>query len=182
MRIVSVLQVTWESVSGTASHVRCIWTCNEIEGSYDKIIITVAPSYTRKNITRLLPLALLLVLRTRNNTDGDKLVIFSGIGLYYGDNYTLFCSVFRVHQRIWCTIALTFCWGRGSYAVCERMNISDASVKHIWAPPSAEAQRYSASNSVMLSKCIWNNVQFLSGTVRYVGWGWVLTWGHHWTH
>ena len=39
--------------------------------------------------TRLLPLALLLVLRTRNNTDGNKLVIFSGIALYYGDNYIL---------------------------------------------------------------------------------------------
>ena len=63
--------------------------CNEIEGSYDKIIITIVPRYTRKNITRLLPLALLLVLRTRNNTDGNKLVIFSGIALYYGDNYIL---------------------------------------------------------------------------------------------
>ena len=26
---------------------------------------------------------------TRNNTDGNKLVIFSGIALYYGDNYIL---------------------------------------------------------------------------------------------
>ena len=84
---VSALQVTWESVSGTASHARCVWTCNEIEGSYVKIIITIVPSYTGKNITRLLPLALLLVLRTRNNTDGNKLVIFSGIASYYGDNY-----------------------------------------------------------------------------------------------
>ena len=24
---------------------------------------------------------------SRNNTDGNKLVIFSGIALYYGDNY-----------------------------------------------------------------------------------------------
>ena len=87
---VSVLQVMQESVSGTTSHVRCVWTCNEIEGSYDKIIITILPSYTRKNITRLLPLALLLVLRTCNNTDGNKLVIFSGIALYYGDTYTYF--------------------------------------------------------------------------------------------
>ena len=86
---VSVLQITWESVSGTASHARCIWTCNEIEGLYDKIIITIAPSYTGINITRLLPLALLLVLHTRNNTDGNKLVIFSGIASYYGDNYIL---------------------------------------------------------------------------------------------
>ena len=26
-------------------------------------------------------------LHTRNNTDGNKLVIFSGIALYYGDTY-----------------------------------------------------------------------------------------------
>ena len=82
-----ILQVTRESVSGTTSHVRCVCTCNEIEGSYDKIIITIVRSYTGKNITRLLPLALLLVLRTRNNTDGNKLVIFSGMAWYYGDNY-----------------------------------------------------------------------------------------------
>ena len=43
-----------------------------------KIIITIVPSY------RLLLLALLLVLRTRNITDGSKLMIFSGIALYYG--------------------------------------------------------------------------------------------------
>ena len=60
--------------------------CNEIEGLYDKIIITIVSSYTGKNITRLLPLALLVVLRTRNNTDGNKLRIFSSIALYYGDN------------------------------------------------------------------------------------------------
>ena len=54
-----------------------------------KIIITIVPSYTRRNITRLLPLALLLVLHTRNNTDGNKLVIFSGVALYCGDNYII---------------------------------------------------------------------------------------------
>ena len=26
-------------------------------------------------------------MRTRNNTDGNRLVIFSGIALYYGDTY-----------------------------------------------------------------------------------------------
>ena len=36
-----LLQVVRESVSGTASHAHCIWTCNEIEGSYDKIINTI---------------------------------------------------------------------------------------------------------------------------------------------
>ena len=35
----------------------------------------------------MLLLALLLVLRNRNDTDGNKLVIFSGIASYYGDNY-----------------------------------------------------------------------------------------------
>jgi len=59
----------------------------KIEGSYDKIMITIVPSYTRK--TCLLLLALLLMLHTRCNTDGNKLVIFSGIALYYGDNYIL---------------------------------------------------------------------------------------------
>ena len=51
--------------------------------------MTIVTSYTRKNITRLLPLALLLVLRTCNNTDSNKLVILSGIAWYYGDNYIL---------------------------------------------------------------------------------------------
>ena len=71
-----VLQVTRESVSGTTSHVR---TSECVEGSYEKIIITIVASYTGKNITRLLPLALLLVLRTHTNTVGNELVIFSGI-------------------------------------------------------------------------------------------------------
>ena len=54
----------------------------------DKIIITIySTKLYRKNITRLLPLALSLVLRTHNNTDGNKLVIFSSIALYYGDTY-----------------------------------------------------------------------------------------------
>ena len=29
------------------------------------------------------------MLRTCNNTDSNKLVIFSGIALYYGDNYII---------------------------------------------------------------------------------------------
>ena len=42
-----------------------------------------------KPCTCLLPLALLLVLHTHSNTDGNKLMIFSGIALYYGDTYIL---------------------------------------------------------------------------------------------
>ena len=84
---VSVLQVMRESISGTASHVCCVWTCNETEGSYDKIIITIVQNCTRKIITHLLPLALLLTyLCTHKNTDGNKLIFFS-IALYYGDTY-----------------------------------------------------------------------------------------------
>ena len=71
---VSVLQVTRESISGTTSHMRGVGTCNEIEGSYDKIIISIVPSYTGKKYHSLVALALLLV-------------IFSGIDLYYGDTY-----------------------------------------------------------------------------------------------
>ena len=29
------------------------------------------------------------LMRTRNNADGNKLVIFSGIALYYGDTYII---------------------------------------------------------------------------------------------
>ena len=44
----------------------------------DKIIITI-----EKNITFFFSLELF----TRNNTDGNKLMIHSSIVLYYGDNY-----------------------------------------------------------------------------------------------
>ena len=74
----------------TTSHVRiCIRYCKSCvlhlnvqwnPRFYDKIIITVP---------RLLPLALLIVLRTRNNTDDNELVIFSNIASYCGDNYIL---------------------------------------------------------------------------------------------
>ena len=89
----------------TTSHVRIlIRYCKsrkEIEGSYDKIVITIVPSYTGKIITCLLPLALLLVLRTRKNTDGNKLMIFSGIAWYYGDNYIVTkCGCYAGHKSI----------------------------------------------------------------------------------
>ena len=45
-----------------------VWTCNT----------TTVPSYTGIYITRLFPLALLLMLRTRSNSDGNKLVIYFG--------------------------------------------------------------------------------------------------------
>ena len=41
------------------------------------------------------------MLRTRNNTDGNKLVIFSGIALYYGDTYII---LRRVVDSVSCNI------------------------------------------------------------------------------
>ena len=68
-----LLQVTWESESDTASRaLRLVWMRNEVH-----TIKSLLPKYTGKNITHLLLLVLLLVLRIRNNTDGNKLVIFS---------------------------------------------------------------------------------------------------------
>ena len=88
----------------TTSYACYVWTYNKIRGLYYEITIIIVPSYTGKNITRLLPLALLLVLRTRNNTDGNKLVIFSGIASYNGDNYIVCmwptCSVLIQHTHL----------------------------------------------------------------------------------
>ena len=100
------LHVVYKKLFFTTSHARirikyyksrenpyqvlCALRLNEIEGSYDKVIITIVPSYNGRNITHFLPLALLLMLCTRNNTDGNKLVIFSGIASYYGDNYIIY--------------------------------------------------------------------------------------------
>ena len=36
------------------------------------------------------------MLRTRNNTDDNKLVIFSGIASYYGDNYIVLTETHSV--------------------------------------------------------------------------------------
>ena len=49
-----LLQVTRESISGTTSLVCWIRTCNEIEGSYDKIIITIVPKLYRENCHTLI--------------------------------------------------------------------------------------------------------------------------------
>ena len=57
-----------------------------------------APNHSNQGIHALLPLALLLVLRTRNNTDSNKLVIFSGIALYYGNTYI----------KLWVHVQCTF--------------------------------------------------------------------------
>ena len=78
-----LLQVTRESVTGTASHVRCIWTCNEIEGSYDyhhstKLVFCCWHCYS---------CCALVTIQTATN-----LWYFFGIASYYG-NYNYISSV-----------------------------------------------------------------------------------------
>ena len=73
-------------ISTTLNNVH-IWTCNEIRSSDNKIIITIVPSYTERKITCLLLLALLPMLHSHNNTDRNKLMMFFGITLYYGDTH-----------------------------------------------------------------------------------------------
>ena len=62
--------------------------CLKIEDLYDKTLPQYYQAIPEKNITHLLLLALLLMLHTCNNTDSNKLVIFSGIALYCGDIVT----------------------------------------------------------------------------------------------
>ena len=50
-----------------------------------------------------MPLALLLVLQTCNNTDGNKLVIFSGMALYYGDTYIYNLGYPKYSQALFCS-------------------------------------------------------------------------------
>ena len=78
-----LLQVTRESVSVLQV------TCTVSERAMKSKVRMInhyhhSTKLTGKNITRLLPLALLLVLHTRNNTNGQT---NSGIALYYGDIY-----------------------------------------------------------------------------------------------
>ena len=100
---VSVLQVTWKSTSGTASHPRLFWTCNEIKGSHDKISITIAPSYTGKKYHSFVAVGI-VTRAVHSQQYRRQLVIFSSIASYYGDNYiklhiilfTSFVNIIRV--------------------------------------------------------------------------------------
>ena len=58
--------------------------CNEIEGSYDKIIITIVPSYIEKKYYLFVAVG---IVTYAAYSQGNTLMIFSGIALYYGDTY-----------------------------------------------------------------------------------------------
>lgn len=68
---------------------RALWTCFLLPPSNCS---TAKLLLSSKNV-----LQLLLMLCTRNNTDVNKLMIISGIALYYGDTYynTHLCVVWR---------------------------------------------------------------------------------------
>ena len=70
---------------------------------YDKIIITIVPSYTGKKIYHSFVGIghCYSLLHTRNNTDGNKCVIFSGIVLYYGDTYNHVVYLLYVPTSHW---------------------------------------------------------------------------------
>ena len=70
---------------------------------YDKIIITIVPSYTGKKIYHSFVGIghCYSLLHTRNNTDGNKCVIFSGIALYYGDTYNHVVYLLYVPTSHW---------------------------------------------------------------------------------
>ena len=90
--IKSHILVMWESLS--VLQITCTMSecaMKSIKSLNDNISITIVTKLYKKSLG-LLPLALLLMRRTRNNTDGNKLVIFSCIALYYGDRLTLFIS------------------------------------------------------------------------------------------
>ena len=76
------------SFTQQATHHECYWIQIHPQSVRMGIKKSLSPLYQplpEKSITCLLPLALLLVLQTHNNTDGNKFVIFSSIALYYGD-------------------------------------------------------------------------------------------------
>ena len=91
IQFVFLVQITWESVSGTASHSRYVWTCNEIEGLYNKIIITIVPSYYWKN--HLFVAIGIVTCALQYRRQQLNLVIFSSIALYYGDTYIFLWGV-----------------------------------------------------------------------------------------
>ena len=80
--------------------VMCAASDHEIEGSYDEITITIVPRYTGKYS---LPLALLLVLCTHNNTDSNKLDICSfELASFLGLprlHFLIVCSMQKLSKR-----------------------------------------------------------------------------------
>ena len=112
-----LLQVSWEFISGISSHTYYIWVRNHMP--YHRSV-----SYTEKHITRSLLLALLPVLHTHNNTDDNKLVIFSSTALCHYRFGKNFKSTHTSHRQVTNTrnemlqLWLKF-WTRGNYNSCK---------------------------------------------------------------
>ena len=59
-------------------------------------------------------------MRTRNNTDDNKLVIFSSIASYYGDNYTVYYVHVHVIYYPWWLLRMQLLANHSSSRACER--------------------------------------------------------------
>ena len=93
---ISVLHVMQESVSSTNSHVRCVWTCYEIERLYDKIIITIVLCYTGKKST---------LYQTSSLFGVVLLTCFQWVSPYHTDFGACFCFCASDHLYV-CVIKL----------------------------------------------------------------------------
>ena len=86
-----------------------VWMRNEIKGSYDK---SLSPKYQAipEKISRV---CCHCHCFTRNNANGNKLVIFPNIALYYGDTYIIVqvCVIFNCAMEVLhSTVNLTKKW------------------------------------------------------------------------
>ena len=80
-------------------------------------------------------------------------------------NGVLFCCVFWGHRQVRHAVALSFCIGWGSDALCKCMNIWYIS---IYEPRSYRKLSTTACRTQWCTQNKqWNNTQILSGTVRY---------------
>ena len=78
-------------------------------------------------------------------------------------NRILLCCVFQAHHQV-CRVLSR--WASTKGRAHTRWVNAGASMKHVWAPPSAEAKCNSTSNSVMCSKQ--NNIRYQFGIATHI--------------
>ena len=80
-----------------------VWTCNEIEGSYDEIIITIVPNYTVKKKS-------LICCRWHCYSCCALVTIRSSTALYYGDTHM--CKEYIMLERLCFFVQWKFVYGK----------------------------------------------------------------------
>ena len=68
-----------------------------------------------------------VAIGTRNNTDSNKLVIFSGIALYYGDTYIVMLGGSRKTIKIFMSVGLN----SGQYSFMPYLNFEQRNEPHL---------------------------------------------------